>query len=646
MANNIFQPELSPPDISAAGRQISAGPVDTTTASLIKTVGEVGIAAFKGKKKADLRADIQEDIHGFFRRGEQEILGGKGLDAQVMSEEEALQSEVDNIALEEGRRRVARLKRLKATGAGSVLELKARAETDVKELVNDYPGLADEFRSLYNNELNDYAARISLLDKKRADALEDEAAARKAQEAYIQDVATYHAIPITGVQQQHIKDFQQQTAMQNMKTFTENTVAQKADQGTLALGDIEEDVQVSTAIDLLTIGTNFNQGVYQGINVAEMRMEGASTDTILEKLFANDVSRTQFKDSSISQIKRQIIKINKQYTVNAAKLGGIPQSTVEDSRRDSLKMWEEMLSSIENDNETGDGLKTFVSLMQNYEQGQVAGFAIANPTFNLMTKTGLMTRDTMTQYMTNPELFSKDNPAMYKVLKRVESGQLAADILSEQHTKAFEDPSEFDVYRKYNTEIADSFVEIAGVGINKVKVEGFSDDKIESSKQKDWFTRYSKVMLTQVKEGSLNSYRAMEKFFFDPNYMEAFNQLPENNKEELADIISDKAKLTSDNNINELNKFDIGATRDFNIFFSSGRLKGFGAEKLPFFDILGEGGVRAAEIRKFDDNLKRLNNSLKAQWRMELATGNKITFKEFVQPTLVELGLKKKEESE
>lgn len=645
MANNIFQPTLPAPDVSAA-KQV--GGIDTSQADMITLAANLGLEAFKGKKKADLRASIQEDVHGFFARGEGEIEGGAPLESQIEEEEAALRNEIDSIALEEGRRRISKLKRLKERGGASSLELKARAETDVKELINDYPGLADEFRSLYNNELNDYASRIALLEKRRKSVFESEADNQKVQDEFLKRVAVHHGIPTTAIQgaagQKYVTDFQQSKAIENMKTLAANTVEINKNKGTLKLADIEQDAQVTNALDLLNLSVSFNSGNYGGVDVATMLAEGASYDTVATKIFNNDVARQQFTDSAINQIKTQIIKINKLYREGSAHVKGIPQTQVEDSRKASVRALEEMLASIKSDDKQGTGLKTFVGLMQTYEQGAVAGFNIANPTFHLMAKTGLLNRDVISQYTANPELFAKDNPAMFKVLKRAESGALGADVLGEQHTKAFADPEEFDVYRKFNPELADYFIEVSGIGIDKVKIEGFSDDKVEANKQKRWFTSYSKVMLTQIKAESPNSLIAMDNFFFDPNYAEQFKQLNEGQKEELADIISDRSNFVIDSNIFALSQFELGGTKDFNIFFDGTKLRGTSREKRPFFDIFGEGGVRATEIKKFNDNVVRLNKGLKAQWRMELVKGRKVTFEEFVQPTLVKLGLKKESE--
>lgn len=635
MADNIFQPVLSEPDISAAGQRAVPSRVDTTTADIINLVGDIGVQGVKLATKSELRGKVQEDISGFFARGEQELETGVPLDVSLAAAERDAE---DTLALSEGRAKVNKLKRLKESGAASGLELKARAEKDVKEFVNRFPGLADEFRSLYANELNAYAARIALIDNKRKQAFEVSENAKKQEDEYKEDVAKFHGIPTTSLTQKHVVDFQSHKAMDNRKKFTQNAVDLKKFRGQLALSDVEEDVQVTQSMDMIDLSASLNQGTYGSVDIAQLSLDGASTETILTQLFSNDLSKQQYTDGVKKKLNGLIVKTNQMYRDSAARLGGINQKDLESSRSAAIAPLEDMLASIEGDMKSGDGLKTFVDLLQSYNNGATAGFNVANPTFHLMTKTGLLTRDTMTRYAANPELFKADNPAMFKVLKKAETGLLSADFLNEQHTRAFLDPDEFDSYRNFNPEMGDYFIEIASEGINKLKVDGFSKEPKEALSQKEWATHYTKAMLTQVKEGNLNSYKAMESFFFDPNYLEVFSNLDDDQQTEIASIIFDKAGLITNSNISELNRIDLKENKDFDIEMVGNSLRAT-VKKHPVYGNIPKFGARANEIRKFQDNVNRLNKSLRTQWKMEMSRGNKVSFEEFATPLLEQINI-------
>lgn len=169
MPKNIFQPET--PDIGTP-TFIQQGVVDKSAAQAITAVGGTALEAHKGYREAQLEIGIDKEIEQFFGGQEAESrIPGQAENVVSLAEQTAgLVSPEEDEALQSAKRDLSRLADMRARGAGSTLELKARVEALTKQYINNYPGMAKDFRQLARENLGDYSDRFALFDKEQKDA--------------------------------------------------------------------------------------------------------------------------------------------------------------------------------------------------------------------------------------------------------------------------------------------------------------------------------------------------------------------------------------------------------------------------------------------------------------------------------------------
>ena len=152
MANSVsFQQDIGGIGVPNIVQQ---GVTDSSTASLISTIGEAAIEANRGYEEARLQKGIDQEIESLVNQETTQQPNPVDTNASFGPTRQASETEK---GLEQN---VGGLRRSMETGAITYTEFRARTEALTREAINRLPGRADSFRNILSNTLGDHAARL------------------------------------------------------------------------------------------------------------------------------------------------------------------------------------------------------------------------------------------------------------------------------------------------------------------------------------------------------------------------------------------------------------------------------------------------------------------------------------------------------
>lgn len=599
----------------------SASSPSGTDAAAIEFVGSQVIEAAKGLQKGSLQSDVDREIGNFFARREVEATGAVEQQAQRVSSM-AEEFSADGLSPEEKKELTAASKELSRTaeivrqGTGSQLELKARIEAKTKEYINRMPGLAQEFRAVASNELNDYASRISMVGAERS--MEQEMAQQ--QSRYLQGVADWAGIPVQAVNNKHIADFQTFRTAENQADLAENLTKRKDFDITQRVAAVDQAAASRKVMGMFQINRAIGSLKVSGKPIGERLREGDSYESILSDLFKNENDLIAFRDNvkqGIDALKREI---STYYAQKQAELG-LPAERIERNREAQLKPLNALSESVETINDA-KRLATLVGNMNKYQEGIAAGFAAGHPAFMISKRNGMINSEMWRQFSENPANMQANNPEMYRIMKSVATDASLADKYIALHNHLLISPENFNSdIMMTDPDMRKALGTTARKGYEQILLQGFEEGDTEQLQNS--FVNYGRLLLTQVKNEDPNSLEAFERYFTDPKFMTRLEQLPEEKRGELLEPVAETAidTIAGVNGIVERIGMEEIPAGGFMYYNSIGnRLDITGIREGVFSSSSAE--ALNKDVRKLDRYLKLLHKSKSVSGQTETSYGD------------------------
>ena len=560
---SIFQPTVEEFGTSTfvqqgvAETQVFDTPVDKSTASLIKTFGDLGLDAYKGYQGAKVKQEVEGVVGDLFERklieSESDIsvderFAGAAQQTRMLAEEGFGE---EDPAVHEMGASLKRLARAKDIGNIDEFEFKARVQEAVKRGINRLPGQADMFRKIAGNVLGDNSARIDQVFAVEKAQAEAQRAAAKENAKHINRVSTFAGKAPSQLTNADFTNFQMQAsakAQEEQASLVDASALRDTSEKVQFISNIARARSITLMSDMYA---QMEQMQVNGRSISQIRAEQGDA-AVIDAVASNETALQDWSRNLSRQLDKARLEINSFYSVKAHE-AGIKDTDVAPEKKAQLEVLDQMDAMLKSDIDDGQ-LASLFKVLNLQNKTHIEKTMTGAPILRMMNATG-SSSTLLQQYTIDKDSVTRLFPEVKAEMDFVYGGNNPG--LAEQVTDNVVQLANGETTLADFTKTSPRSARIAHAEarhhISNMKKTGFvSGNENSINKQKETFVRFSSEILKTISPINPNSVRVLSETFGDARYQKLIKELDGPQREQITSEVNSRYDTVIGNKENRI----------------------------------------------------------------------------------------------